>query len=127
MTASRQVAPPLGVPALSSLPGVAGSWNGSLQLAPPPPQWPAVSKRVRQDSRERQSALDRRLLPGAGLSSCAACDRPVVSQGGEAPRPGEQRRNVSDTARQHLSTLPNSNYPASCHLEREGNIAIPIL
>jgi hypothetical protein len=82
MTASRQVAPPLGSPALSSLPGVAGSWNGSLQLAPAPPQWPAISQRVRQDSdshwsfirqgeTERQSTLDRRLLPGArcyGLS-----------------------------------------------------------
>lgn len=82
MTASRQVPPPLGVLALSNLPGVAGSWNGSFQLAPSPPQWPAVSKRVRQDSSshwsviregetERQSVLDRRLLPGArcyGLS-----------------------------------------------------------
>lgn len=38
MTAPRQVAPPLGVLALSSLPGVAGAWNGSLQLASPPPQ-----------------------------------------------------------------------------------------
>lgn len=80
MTASRQVAPPLGGPALSCLPGIAGSWNGSLQLAPP--QWPAVSTMVRQDSdshwrfiregeTERQSALDRRLLPDAhcyGLS-----------------------------------------------------------
>lgn len=79
MTASKQAAPPLDGPALSSLPGGAGSRNGSLQLAPAPPQWPAVSKRVRQDSDshwrfirqgepERQSALERRLLSGAVAS-----------------------------------------------------------
>lgn len=57
MTASRQVAPPLEGPALSSLPGVAGSWNGSLQLAPAPPQWPAVSKMVRRDSDSHWSVI----------------------------------------------------------------------
>lgn len=77
---------------------------------------------IRQGETDRQSALDRRLLPGARCYGLSVL--PVT--GLWTPRPKDQRRNVSDRACQHLSTLPNSNYPASCHREREGNIFIPI-
>lgn len=46
MAASRQVTPLLGVPAPSSLPGVAGSQNGNRLVGHPPPQCPGGSRRL---------------------------------------------------------------------------------
>lgn len=67
MAASRLAAiPPPGVPDLSSLPGAAGSWSGSRQLALPPPQCFDVSRGVGENlaltgaSWEREDTESRR-------------------------------------------------------------------
>lgn len=78
MAAPRQVTPPLGVPALSSLPGTVGSRNGSQQgEGRPPPQWPRSGGQTVRQAAERAPQTH---LLAAVAQSCSRSEH-TASQG----------------------------------------------